>query len=298
MRVFLFLIAAGVLALLPARASTISFSSPTNTYYVGVEDLVSSSCDCDFNDLVFSVSASGVAGTLNLDALYGAGFLQSSLPSLATGDTSLNNGSPFWDNMSSDSTYANFGECIYESGAQNTCNGGTAVDPTAQYLAGPGNVNHSVKPDGGDAGGSVDFYFSDPTDATVRFNLIQSIAANSSNDEGALYACPQGGAVDFFGRANCISVSLISGSATLTSSQVKALGGSFDLLFYSNSDHGNFGPFDSNTSVSGNTDGVMDHFAVTVGEPTVPEPATFALVGGVLIGLGGFRRWRGKGRTV
>jgi hypothetical protein len=85
-RMKLFLICAlGVMALgaLPARASTVSFSSPLNTFYVGTEDSPSSGCDCDYNDLIFSVASSAGSG-IALVALYGSGDLQTSAPSLHT----------------------------------------------------------------------------------------------------------------------------------------------------------------------------------------------------------------------
>lgn len=282
------LLALAALCTLPAKASVVYFSSPTNTFYVGTEDTASGSCDCDYNDLLFSVAANG----LELGALYGSGYLQTSEPSLSSPYTGTwNSGSPFWNNLSSDSTYANFGECLYDP--TNTCTVGktarTPIDPTAEYLAGPGTVK--AGPDSGDAGGSVDFYFYDPNDATVTFTLIAAIAGTPANDEGALYACPVGGAVNSAGRDNCISLSLSSGTATLTGSQVTTLGNegttlSFELLFYTGAGAGSFGPYSSDTDVTGDSDTSIDHFAVAVGEVVTPEPASLALVGGALLALG------------
>jgi PEP-CTERM motif-containing protein len=284
----------------PARASTAFFTSPTNTFYVGTEDSASGGCDCDYNDLLFSLSSTGASG-LGLNAIYGsAADLQSgaTAPTLGTGPAAtLNGGSPFWNTLSGDSTYANFGECLYETGIHNTCNsngtaGGTAFDNTAKYLVGAGAVK-AGPPNAGDAGGSVDFYFSETVATAVTFTLLESIAGTPANDETALYACPQGGAVNSGGRANCIHISLVSGSATLTAANMTTLGLSFDLLFFTNGGSGGFGPYDSNTTVTGNTDLAIDHFAVAVGEPlgsATPEPATLVLVGGGLLAAGLFRR--------
>jgi hypothetical protein len=294
--------AIGVVALsaLPARASTVSFTSPSNTFYVGTEDSpTTTGCDCDYNDLLFSVASTAESG-FALVALYGTGYLQTAAPSLYTSAsvTALNNGTPFWNNLSDDSTYANFGECLYNSSPNNTCTAtgaaGTPVNTTAQYLAGPGATQ--AGPNSGAANGSVDFYFSQTTAATVTFTLLESISQTPANDEGALYACMEGGAVN----ANCISVSIASGTATLTAAQVTTLGNSFDLLFYSTTGNGGFGPYDSNTTVIGNTDTLLDHFAVAVAEPlsTTPEPASLLLVGGGLLAAGLLRRRRRSGRSA
>jgi hypothetical protein len=209
--------------------------------------------------------------------------------------TALNNGTPFWNTLSGDSTYANFGECLYDSSPHNTCTDTGAahapIDTTAQYLAGPGTTK--AGPNSGDAHGSVDFYFSETTATAVTFTLLESIAGTPANDEAALYACKQGSAVNSNTNrtANCISVSVSSGTATLTAAQVTTLGDSFDLLFYRGGGSG-FGPYDSNTTVTGDSDTSIDHFAVAVAEPlsTTPEPASVFLVGGGLLAAGLLRR--------
>jgi hypothetical protein len=290
--------ALGVVALsaLPARASTVSFTSPLNTFYVGTEDSSSTTCDCDYNDLLFSVASTSTSG-IALVALYGTGDLQTAEPSLFTSSsvTTLNSGTPFWNTVSGDSTYANFGECLYDSSPHNTCTAnGTAhtpIDTTAQYLAGPGTTK--AGPNKGDANGSVDFYFTETKATNVTFTLLQSIAGTPANDEAALYACKQGAAVNNNTNrtANCINVSITSGTATLTAAQVTTLGDSFDLLFYRGGG-GGFGPYDSNTTVTGDSDASINHFAVAVAEPlsTTPEPASVLLVGGGLLVAGFLRR--------
>lgn len=278
------------------RGSTTYYTSPINTYYVGVEDSPSSSCDCDYNDLIFSVSTSAPGAgqsPLQLGALYGTGYLQSSAPSLSNSSSvgTLNGGSPFWNNLSSDSTYANLGECMYDSGAHNTCSSSGAenspIDTTAQYLAGPGNVGGTGghPPDAGDAGGSVDFYFNDSSDLAVTFTLIESIAGDPTHDEEALYACSEGHAAN--STTGCIQINLHSSdTVTLTTAQITSLGGSFELVFSGSG----FGPYSSNTDVTGDSDTIIDHFAVFVGETALPEPASFVLVGGALLGLGVLRQ--------
>jgi len=123
--------------------------------------------------------------------------------------------------------------------------------------------------------------------------LLESISGDPADDEGGLYACKQGSADNNFTNrsANCISVSIASGTATLTAAQVTTLGDSFDLLFYTSGSAGGFGPYDSNTTVTGNSDTALNHLSVAVAEPlTTPEPASLLLVGGGLLAAGLLRR--------
>lgn len=92
------------------------------TYFGGFEDM-SRQSDNDYNDLVFSLSGSG----LTLHTSDGAWFNQ---PTLGT------NGNPFWNHQSYDGSNYNVGYCIYGGGS---CNGGVALDPGARYLAKAGN---------------------------------------------------------------------------------------------------------------------------------------------------------------
>jgi hypothetical protein len=248
-------IAAGTLAVARLGASTIGINSPSNTFYVGVEDATHG--DYDYNDLIFSISSNK---TLTLEGQYGAGFQQSSQPSLfAPLTTASNNGTPFWNHQSFDGAFSNFGECLYDNGAHNTCTA-SALAPTANYLAGSGSSH-----------GSVDFYFHPSSNSTITIDLLASITANG-NDRTNLFYCPEGSIV------GCTQINLGGGN---TFSFVTS--GNFDLLLR----NGGLSFYDSNTSVNFDSDPGVSHFAVAVG---TPEPATFALVGGALVGLGILRR--------
>src|SRR5579863_10200890 len=83
---------------LPAHAT--SFSS--DAYYVGVEDHPTSgpgAGDKDYNDLVFTLSGSGLK--LNSNG------------TLSNPITPNDSGSPFWNNLSGDGVSKNFGNCLY-----------------------------------------------------------------------------------------------------------------------------------------------------------------------------------------
>ena len=105
-KIVLLVLGLGTLVLLPTVAKATTYTA--SKYYVGFEDTSKPGCDCDFNDLIISMGGSG----LNLIS---AGILNNAFnPS--------NDGTPFWDNLSSDSTHANVGNCMYSSGSStNTC---------------------------------------------------------------------------------------------------------------------------------------------------------------------------------
>src|SRR5579875_3982383 len=90
---------------------TVPVWAQSNTYFGGFEDTTGRSSDYDYNDVVFSISGSG----LTLD--YG------SQGAWYAAVTPNNNGNPFWDNTSSDTPGAtnNVGFCMY--GAASTCDG-------------------------------------------------------------------------------------------------------------------------------------------------------------------------------
>lgn len=97
------------------------------TYFGGFEDTVRSG-DGDYNDIVFSLSGTGLTLHTTDGAWYAA-------PTLGT------NANPFWNRSSFDGSNYNVGYCIYGGGA---CNGGVALDPGAQYLAKAGSPTQSA----------------------------------------------------------------------------------------------------------------------------------------------------------
>jgi hypothetical protein len=108
---------------LPAQAT--SFSS--GAYYVGVEDHPVSgqgAGDKDYNDLIFTLSGSGLK--LNSNG------------TLSNPITPNDNGSPFWDYLSGDGAGKTFGNCLYTA-ATNPCTGGAPIDPSAKYLSNGGS---------------------------------------------------------------------------------------------------------------------------------------------------------------
>ncbi len=186
-----------------------------------------------------------------------------------------NDGTPFWNHLSSDSAHSNFGNCLYSSGANNTCttSGASAAPlaPSAQYLA------------GSDAGqSSVIFYFS--STSTVSVSFLMSISGDP--DRNDLYWCPAGTAVTGGPGATCHQIGINGSSNSATFSP----GGAFDLVLYGLVHGGDaVGPYDSDTSVAGVVNASTDHFALALDPTAVPEPATLALVGLTLAGLGALR---------
>ena len=139
---------------LPAHAT--SFSS--SAYYVGVEDHPVSGQDAgdkDYNDLIFTLS--------------GAGLKLNSNGTLSNPITPNDNGSPFWDNLSSDGAGKNFGNCLYTA-ATNPCTGGAPIDPSAKYLS--------------NGGGFAAFDFSGASGAVT---LAIDVSLHTDND--ILYWC-------------------------------------------------------------------------------------------------------------
>jgi len=154
---YFFLTAPAVLLVgvsLPAHAT--SFSS--GTYYVGVEDLSVSgqgTGDKDYNDLIFTLS--------------GSGLMLNSNGNLSNPITPNDNGFPFWDNLSGDGVGRNFGNCLYTT-AVNACTGGPPIDPSAKYLS--------------NGGGFAGFDFSG---ASGSVSLTVDVSLHTDND--TLYWC-------------------------------------------------------------------------------------------------------------
>ena len=135
------LIGAALLLSVPAFA---------NTYYGGFEDLVGG--DYDYNDIVFTLSGSG----LTLNTSDGHWYNK---PTLGT------SGTPFWRNTSGDCPDKNIGFCVYGGG-----NCGAGFSATAQYLA-DSNTSHT---------GSADIVtFSAGSNQKVAANISMEITAGN-----------------------------------------------------------------------------------------------------------------------
>ena len=108
--------------------SALLLSAPAfaSTYYGGFEDTIGG--DYDYNDVVFSLSGSG----LNLITHTGTYI---SKPALGTNDN------PFWNNSSYDGSKYNVGYCMYGGG---NCNNGNALDPSGLALVNASDHKSSV----------------------------------------------------------------------------------------------------------------------------------------------------------
>jgi len=251
---------------LPAGAT--SFTSPSNTYYVGVEDTgvggpLSGTSDYDYNDLIFSLTGSS---PVTLDGDAGAVlYAPFNVPPPSTAPP------PFWNNNSYDNNPStpyglNFGQCMYST--PNSCGG--PFEPTASYLA-ENNAGQT----------SSNFWFTS-TGGTITLNLLANIT-NNTNDITSLMYCTDGS------TTGCTAIAFTGGVATFA-----APSGNFDLVLNLSGTGGGF--YDSNTLSTGAfsvSDPSFDHFAVAVGTPV---PGTLAVVGSVLVGLGVLRRRHSRKR--
>jgi hypothetical protein len=100
--------------------ATLLLAAPmfASTYFGGYEDL-SKNSDWDYNDIVFSLSGSGLSLHTSDGAFY-------SKPVLGT------SGDPFWNHASYDGANYNVGYCMYGGG---NCNKGVGLNPEGSYLA-------------------------------------------------------------------------------------------------------------------------------------------------------------------
>jgi len=218
------------------------------TIYGGFEDTVGG--DYDYNDLVFSLTGSGLSINLNGANLYAEPTLNG-----ATGTYGLN-GIPFWNNDSRDGAKENIGYCIYGGG---NCNAGVALDPGADYVASSntsktGSANDITFTDSGTVGAAVTLHIAADTDTLYWYNVSTPGTLTAINPMGSLET-----------------------SFTFTPN------GTFGLAASNGSQ-----TFNSNTSASNNTMDSVSHFAFFV-TPT-PEPSTFLLLGAGFVALGSLRR--------
>ncbi|MDP9114975.1 MAG: PEP-CTERM sorting domain-containing protein [Acidobacteriota bacterium] len=122
---YLALVAPAILFAMALPAHATSFNAAA--YYVGVEDSPVSGFsggDKDYNDFVFTLS--------------GAGVVLNSNGTLSNPIMPNDSASPFWNNLSSDGTAKNFGNCLYTP-ASNPCTGAAPIDPSAKYLSNGGD---------------------------------------------------------------------------------------------------------------------------------------------------------------
>jgi hypothetical protein len=283
------------LVLLPKVGSATTFTS--STYYVAYEDLPSGTCDCDYNDLILSVTGTGLhvtsSGTFNnmSTANLGNANFNNTTKTGNTSAFSLTN--PFWNNQSTDGTNEGAGWCMYS--ALNKCGpagtGGSALTPintTAQFLS--------------NAGLSVSFAFTFTTGGahTIDLTHLNGISGNAG-DETQLWICPTGVTLSTSATGTtspgtgCASANVTSGSAA-----VSVTGTSFDLVEYTPATTGRGAtagiPYSSTTSDPGTSDTSINHFALFASSPvsSVPEPATLGVVGLALLSLAGLHRRRKK----
>ncbi len=240
---------------LVVTSAALLFSAPlfAGTYFGAVEDW--KGLDYDYNDVVFSLSGSN----LKLQTQTGKWFAE---PALGT------DGRPFWNNSSLDGSNYNAGYCIYGGGS---CNGGTALDPGASYLAASATSK---------TGSANDVTFS----ATGSVTLSAALEVTAGKNQLGWYSLSSPSVVNW----------LSSGASTGTYSFNP--NGAFGLVSenlvpYFNQDTYNF----YSQSWLGTQD-TVSHFAF-FGDPAAtvtPEPGLEGMIGLGLLGAGVVARRRKK----
>ena len=134
----------------------------STTIYGGFEDTTPGG-DHDYNDIVFSMTG-------NFALMTSTGVWHSPV-----GLNLNNNGTPFWNQLSSDGTTENIGDCIYGGGQ---CHGGVGVDPGADYLATASN------------GVVTDVFFTAPNPNGVDPVIVLGITADTDSLYWALVSTP------------------------------------------------------------------------------------------------------------
>ena len=137
--------------LLGAAALLIAAPMFGSTYFGGYEDTTRHS-DWDYNDIVFSLSGTGLT-------------LHTSDGKFYTNPTLGTSGNPFWNNASGDGSKMNIGYCIYGGG---NCNGGVPLDANAPYLASKSGASQSAD----------DVYFT--VDGNVSTDIVLKISSLNS----------------------------------------------------------------------------------------------------------------------
>ncbi len=143
--------------------------SQAGTVFVGYKDTAGPAVDYDYNDLVFSLTSN----TLQLSAFGFWEFKPSLNPDPYNAANAGLQGTPFWNNTSSDGAKEGIGWCIYGGG---NCNAGVGLDPTAEYLTSDpnspfGSVNNVTFSSSGDVGASITLKISDDNSLVGWYNL-------------------------------------------------------------------------------------------------------------------------------